>query len=584
MGKESKGALEDLVAAAAPGASVRRARPLGNLVRSEVFDKCHARFVEEAIAQDIRSVELSETLTHRVLLLAGFVRYRSNKATHAITCEQRVAIGRDDWRPAPMGMIKLIGEKSQWRGLVIDAWARRMEAYLPAKIDEKTFFAPRPVDPSGYDFDPRSFREKLQSALYLAAKRRASASMAQVHVAMVSRAFWHHLLDRERVALAQAYFGPRMTLAHYGIAVRHFGPLSQLRAETPNLTPVMGVALHEAPTSIPRDLLVQARAGCFQTAQADAGSPATDLSPQAWRFLARASRGLVQMVVHNRPGHERYDTAAEASAGLFGDAQYGERCDPRRKGFLQTLNALAAVGTPLPFSFVRWALRSNLSGLAESEPGAMQQFIALAGRQSVREASAGTLKAFIATDLLLVFDYMRRAGGLEANLLHARQLQAVPRNATWASLMRAQRAWHAEAAQRQAAQRARDEAAQRAEDAIEWPSHLGACVVDGLQVTALTSGAALRAEGAPDAMSHCVRDRFSDCVAGHSRIFHLEDPTGKETPATLELSRRWTGSSQWGIGQVFGYDNTPVSPAVRTASKKVLRAYMKAERKAQAAA
>src|SRR5690606_12780949 len=132
------------------------------------------------------------------------------------------------------------------------------------------------------------------------------------------------------------------------------------------------------------------------------------------------------------------------------------------------------------------------------------RFLRVACTQALIARKRGTLKRFINGDLNLAWDWFRNANrigrddvGVPAN---------VARNASWASIMRHQQAWHDNRAERERLQREANERAyeeyRARQDRLSWQSALPQLTVDGITAQALTNGAQLRAEGTQ--MRHCV--------------------------------------------------------------------------------
>lgn len=102
---------------------------------------------------------------------------------------------------------------------------------------------------------------------------------------------------------------------------------------------------------------------------------------------------------------------------------------------------------------------------------------------------------------------------------------------------------------------------------VFWPELLGRGHIDGqCDYMELSSLNALLREART--MHHCVPSYIDRCMSGEICLFHLQSKGAPLERATLEISR--TGANQWGITQLKGPCNTPVSARMTSAAREVL--------------
>lgn len=579
-----------------PTNSKKLAKPLGGLVKSELFEQYHQRFVDDVVTRDIRSVTTEETDLYRSVTLAGFHQLRVDKKTRQLSFHA-LRVDGTDWQTRRGAHVhfRLLQTSASWRDMITHAWARRMASTLPASLPAgQRWYDPQdqshPMARSYANSDRfRSVPTADQNRRFLvlacshAGERRVPRRLSTVLCSILARAVWRHLLDPEVLKLTVAIYGPRARSSDYNRVAENHKALRARVDETPSLAPVLGPylrAMHrdQAPTltRLP-DLLLHARRYLLIDSRANPGEECAGnvtLAGPVWRYLARSSRSFVQMVIDE--GLSIGDTTVSPTP-----EPWLRQHDDARTRALQILKSLASSPQPAPFLCVKWLLRRKRSHIPE-DPSTLDRAIRLAAGQAVLERRQGTLKAFMAKDLPLVWDYLYRqdlVGHQVVSMLHP-----IAKNATWGSLMRRQREWHADLhlerarlaellRQHDAAQREKWRLETAEARAIQWDAILEACVVDGYTVIPLTSGDALEAEG--DAMNHCVyQDRFMQaCQDGESRIFHIESG---EQRSTLELSRRHAESRRWGIEQHFGWDNTSPSTEQALVARAVLARFQAA--------
>lgn len=152
-------------------------------------------------------------------------------------------------------------------------------------------------------------------------------------------------------------------------------------------------------------------------------------------------------------------------------------------------------------------------------------------------------------DYVLIFDYLEQVR------------TATAKGATWASLMRKQRAWHAEQVRLEVERRKESGAC------YGWAPLVQSIVQDDLEAISLNDSDELWEEGG--VMHHCVGGYDQSCYHNKSRIYSIR--RAGERVATLEI--RLVGT-KWTIGQLYGAGNSRVTDkAVVKLSKRVLYAF-----------
>jgi hypothetical protein len=216
----------------------------------------------------------------------------------------------------------------------------------------------------------------------------------------------------------------------------------------------------------------------------------------------------------------------------------------------------------------------NAESYAASEDS-LVRFVRQGAQQALVAKKKSRLKRFMSGEFVLALDWLKQRESRHYDYYGAPTppLANVPKNATWASIMRAQHEWHAQREERERLRREADERAHQEylakRDATTWLSALAACEVQGATVTPLVTGKELREEGTR--MKHCVGSYVDYCSEGSSRIFAI---TLGDKEATLELHN--DGANRWKVRQVFGPKNSEVSKRIATISRTLAQMYMAA--------
>lgn len=514
----------------------------------------------DVFANNVQSVEPVETADARMLVLAGAWRLRLDKKTGLLHGEHLTAGAGTTpgaWVPASFLISSFWATNTEIASALAYAWRHRLTWFVPSA---EVCYPKAP--PKRYR--DMSATDRWAGSLRLAAARRLGGRKDTLNVVKrFTSQLWNFLVDRETLKLCHAYFGRKANPKDYNFTVRRRKDLQARFAETPHLAPLIGTYLKSSPVlkhgrrRIPQDVLVHARASVFPAAPNREA-----MSPAAWRLFANMTPTTV--------------------AALWGVAGR-DAVSPGTK-LVPMLNLVSRAGVLPPLTFLKrlieelGRIRSDLSAQTYTDAQeSLVRFIRLAGQQALIAKKRGRLKHFLSGEFLLSLDWFRQREDYgDYHIAPAN----VPKNATWASIMRAQHTWHAERATRERLRREADAKAQRKYlekmDARTWVSALPACEVKGASVVPLVSGKALREEG--DRMEHCVGapGYIRDCEYGTSRIFSIR--YGDES-ATLEL--RKSGTHTWQVRQVFGPDNWDVSKPVRSIAKTIAKMYEAAAREAR---
>lgn len=129
------------------------------------------------------------------------------------------------------------------------------------------------------------------------------------------------------------------------------------------------------------------------------------------------------------------------------------------------------------------------------------------------------------------------------------------KNATWQSMTRQSAAWHEQ------------EHIAHADRNRRWTSLVEDCEIDGFQVRALTTSAALLVEGYQ--MHHCVDSYDGWCYQGVFRIFSLTDPQGMRSTLCIEQADH----GRWVVQQVRSTCNAAVPKTTLAAARQVAKRY-----------
>ena len=535
--------------------SAKKPRPVYS--KSEPFEAAYVTFMEDVFDKDVHSLVPVETADAKMVVMADACRLRLDKKTRLLHCEYLTPASDttpETWEAGNFPISSFWASDKELASAIQFAWQHRLTWFVPSAdicYPTETW---------------RSAEGRWLYALSQAASRRLGGRADQQRVVKRFIALlWNFLADRETLKLCHAYFGRKASLTDYNFTVRRQGDLAARFSETPNLAPLIGTFIKNSTKlktgkyRIPQDVLSQARGHLF-TPQAECDA----LTPAGWRFLASLTPTAV--------------------ATLWRGA--GSASPKPGSELMPVLNLVSKTGERPPLTFLK-RLQEELRNLrhrvsAETFAAAQDslvRFIRLSGQQAIAAGKKGRLKRFLSGDFVLVMDWLKqreRYDYYEAGY----RIATVPKNATWASIMRAQQVWHAELEERERLRREADALAQREylarRDATTWLSALPACEVKGASVMPLVSGKALREEG--ERMGHCVGSYVDYCYRGDSRIFaikHLDEE------ATLELVE--SGTNQWRVRQVFGPKNSPVSNPIEGVAKTVAKMYQTAAREARIA-
>jgi hypothetical protein len=356
---------------------------------------------------------------------------------------------------------------------------------------------------------------KLQSALELANDyvsyklnvcwwRRKSTLAADGRI--LGKLLWDaEVIDRKVFSLAVRVKGFRFTVPDYNQCAVSSAALAARVSEAPHMAPWLvrqGSSCEvQVQDTVWKDLKVQ-----FQ---------ALGGTPQAWKWLCNQ-------------GHTWFKSF---------------RLDQRDVTLLNQLAALQLGKVPFHPGLM-YSLRSISSyDRNQALPRYLDVF-----KAAVLAFKKRKLKLADFGDYNLIFDWLQR------------EASASTKGATWASLMRKQRAWHMEFARQEMERR------KEAGGCLGWAPYVQSLSFKDFEAISLNNSDELWEEGT--AMSHCVGGYDDQCYHNISRIYSIR--RNGEREATLEI-RKVDGKLT--IGQLYAYDNRVVKDVlVNKFAKQVLLA------------
>ena len=521
--------------------------------------------MSDVFARDIRTVVQYEDETHVHVAVAGAWRMSRNKRTGLLWTAtiQRDASGHESWivergKPACPG--RLLGNAWDWHRVIQRAWRLRFELFAP---DPSLCF------PSAFNKSTASSHYELAMNKILNRRAPRPDGTSSGFSFSLAKELWRALFDPETAKLALAYFGRNATFQDYNLTVRRRKELTARRTETPNLAPLLGrmiksdVKLRTGRYTLPENLVAITRSTFFRNQHGQS------LPPAAWRYLAASSSATVETVA-NLVG--RLSNSSKSMDDIH-----------------IAMSWLAQTNVRLPHTFIVWVLRTldhPPASASAAEHETLQRFVRLAGTAAIEAKKRKSLKEFLRRDLGLTLDWLRNSAANEEVNFNPpptccwftpapRPLANIPKNATWASIDRAQREWHAARVAREEERRLRDRIAYEREqamrDAKTWVSAIGSTAIGATTIHPLITGKDLRIEG--QVMDHCVADYIGQCEAGTSRIFRLASSSER---VTVELVSTDKKKSKWRAGQVFGYGNSDATNSMRKLARRLATSYSQA--------
>jgi len=373
-------------------------------------------------------------------------------------------------------------------------------------------------------------------------------------------AFCRWLLDPVACRLARLAYGPDFTAAEYNRIVLAQPLAARVSEEFLSLMPALGWILAVQAASPGGSKVVNALFG------------ASGISSEELFYGLR--RALMMNYGKRREAYE----ATELARAAFGGSAAATQPDDEllgSPGELPSLDHADSVVCEGRFSAACWKLlvrlpRSAVRALFEprlammpAKLQALEYFSAVgarsvpavaikayAGKQIFHELTVGfprwtrftvmflrevknridagrPLRDFLNEEFIAVVDWLS-ADGITRN--HP------VRNASWASLVRRQRAWHQDPG-----------LTNRVDSNARWDSPVEGFSFNGCVVTPLISVSQLAEEGLR--MQHCAGGYWRSCLSGQSRLFSLASPEGR---STLELAR---SDDSWSIAQLRGPGN-----------------------------
>lgn len=546
------------------------------------FHNGYAAFVSQWINENAVAVERVIVNGGHCVVLAGVHRIYARKEDGHLVYEA-IDQKTGKWEPCK-GSFALFGDFGHWHQMLRDALRHRILPFV--EHTRKKFDSIKDQWGRGHSFE-EAIGAAIQMRIGVGFKSEVVGKKAKVLITIMARAIWADIVDKKITSLANAYFGLRFTMHEYNIVVTHEAVLRQIAAESPKILPVLGLYLRlwvcqgEIRGSLSEEVFVDLVAKAKQKLH-ECG-----LSKAGWRYLLGSSITTVRVFAKQFwliEGNARERDPEIDIPPKGWDIKESPAC--------LKINLLAAAQNRSPHAFDKWLIHeARRLGLKLKDPSAFR-FVRLASLEASVARKEERLNAFIRHDLPLCQDWLvgsvHQGGGFGGyGALTNTPLTIVPKNATWASIMRAQRAWHLdtegrriayEAAMAEADEAARKEAEARlvAFKALEWESLVNVTDLDGVVATPLTTGASLLQEA--NEMSHCVDSYAPDCLTGFSRLFHLAGP-GES--ATIELAHK---GKHWVVAQLYGYDNNEASASMWRAGAVLAKLYSVAQRSVKRAA
>lgn len=560
-------------------------RPLpAYIVAPAAFHAGYAAFVADWINEGSRAVEIVDVDGSRCVVIAGVHRIYARKSDGHLVYEEKV-FSRKKWRGkwAPCAhSFSLFGNLCHWHEVVFNAFHHRLLPFVGST--EKQF------DNSWGSLN--SFSSVTEATVRVRTgsghKNEAVGRKAKIWIAILAQTIWSEIVDKKITSLAYAYFGLRFTMHEYNLVVSHAAALRDIAVESPNVLPLVGAYVRDLKKKgllgeqIPKDLVARTKALLREAGLSEAG----------WRYLLRASIATVRIFTRQ----------------LWVIEDFGRQPDPeidvppagwhiKESPACLKINLLAATQNRSPHAFDAWLIRDARRLEPHLKDPSASRFVRLASLEASSALKQKRLNLFIKNDLPLCQDWLigdvkLGEGGYGHHGVYAVRpgnipLTVVPKNATWTSIMRAQREWHLDAEARriayEVAMEKASEADRKAAEArlaafkdLKWESLVDAVDLDGIVATPLSTGACLLQEA--EEMAHCVDSYAPDCLKGFSRLFSL---AGSGERATLELAPK---GKHWVVVQLYGYDNTEASKAMWVAGAKVAKLYTFAQRSVKRAA
>lgn len=533
---------------------------------SPELEALHKKFIDHVFTEKIKSVETVETKQTRSILFAGTRTISANKKTGLITyipfkIRRHAKLGDFNDRRSfgaanHANSFQLLNTKVVVCCYLIQAWKAAFTSFYcssDAALDLKITH-----EDENYSRYPVHDLNQVSSDI----GSRIVRGCNNPAVGYFFKYLWEFLLDKEIARMAIAYFGNEATLTDYNFVISNKLALTKLLEETPNLSPLIGCYLSTETildkvtngdtsgviASI-KQILIQQEQGCSIKAPGfgieQKPVSVTPLSQAGWRLLSHSSVSSVRLVIGSKKNGER---------GLRNKAP-------------DILNTLAVTGSNPTYSLLKRLVSSLLNDFYAASPEEtthLTRFFRLAADASQKAKKSKRLLFFIQQEYSLVWDYFRRS--------NPSGWVPILKNATWNSLMRQQREWHdairIEAARAEAAAAESQIAAQAAQDALRWPCSIDTQVIDDFEFTPLTSGFALREEGAT--MQHCVATYTPDCVRRQIMIFKMQSLKTPSDRATLEISHQPIR-----VAQIRGVRNAMVSTKAMKTAKDFAALYKK---------
>lgn len=545
------------------------ARPL-NCGSVEV-EKVYQAYCEEVAREDLGTISVVRTAAYVYVDVARQWRLGRSLRTGCIHQwrARRTPAGDLTWvrlsesRSFPLQVFSRISDADR---VVAEVWQQRWSDYASARSARFNRWQER-LMAAGRGEGGR-IPKRIWSITYVGSRQAGSKERRDRVAGAFFRAMWDHLIDRDVLRLAMPFFSlGRMSFHAYNLVVRARSYFQARLQESPNLAPLLGLQLR--PENPYRNALVPAQAMEEFIVREDAARGlwlklhAQGLSRAGWKVLC-ATPGYVLSGL---------TATSDGGQGAYLPEIFNYLALARVRGQDVPASVFRTIH-PMLSRFRRYLLQEESSAQLQQVRRVLVRVLGVYVEEARRRKAKKSLRAYLRNETLLVWDWLVQ---LFADQDGAMVHDPVQPGATWASLMRKQRQWHEQAAEREKARRARNRRAsivhRRQMRQLAWESLLPRQTrrTQGqvFEIVPLATGLQLEREGR--AMKHCAGRYAPVCASGQSRVFHVTS-TGTEgaQEATIELFR---SATKWMVGQVFGPRNTPATPRLHRLAKALAREY-----------
>lgn len=539
---------------------------------SAEIEKVYQAYCEEVARENLGTISVVRTAAYVYIDVARQWRLGRSLRTGCIHQwrARRTRDGEITWvrlseaRSFPLQVFSRISDADR---VVVEVWQQRWGDYASARSARFNRWQDR-LMAAGRGEGGR-VPKRIWAITHVGYRQGGSKERRSLVAKAFFRAMWDHLIDRDVLRLAMPFFPfGRMSFQAYNMVVRARSYFQVRLQESPSLAPLLGLQLR--PEDPYRNALAPARAMEEFIVSQDAVRAlwlklhAQGLSRAGWKVLCAT------------PGHVLQGLTAAPDGG---------QVTYRLTKVFNTL-ALARVRAqdvpasvfrtiyPVVSRFGQYLLREEGSAQRQQVQRVIVRALGAYVEEAQRRRAKKTLRAFLRDEAPLVWDWLAHLFDEQEGVMRNDPVQP---SATWASLMRKQRQWHEQAAEREKERRARNRRAsilhRRQTRQTTWesllPRQTRRAQGQVFEVVPLTKGLQLEREGR--VMRHCVGGYTPACARNQSRVFHVT-ATGKNVAqeATIELQ---FSARKWIVGQVYGPRNAPAAPGLHRLAKALARDY-----------